>query len=246
MAGLRQCVQAFVWCLCFWCAEAAALDVPALKGRVNDYAHLLDERQEAQLEFALARYEEETSNQLVLLTIPSLEGEDLEGFSMRVADSWKIGRKGRDNGVILLIAVKERRIRIEVGYGLEAALTDVEASRIIRNVIAPALRRGDYFGGIASGIDAIIKATKGEFKGTPRPESAPLDPLHGLLLLFLVLIILFTRFGRMAAFGGMMGGMFGGRMGRGGLGGGLGGFGGLGGLGGGGGGFGGGGASGRW
>lgn len=244
MAGLgRFFVAALVWCLGFWCAQTAALEVPPLKGRVNDYAQLLDGRQRAQLEFALERYEEETSNQLVVLTIASLQGEDLEGFSIRVAESWKIGRKGKDNGVILVIAVKERRIRIEVGYGLEAALTDVEASRIIRNVIAPALRRGDYFGGIASGIDAIIKATKGEFKGTPKPESAPLDPLHGLLLLFLVALILFSRFGRMAVFGGTMGGMFSGRMGRGGLGGG---FGGVGGFGGGGGGFGGGGASGRW
>ncbi len=216
-----------------------ALQVPPLKGRINDYAGLLEEGQKAQLEYVLARYEEETSNQIAVLIVPSLEGEDIEAFSMMVAEAWKIGHKGKDNGVIIVIALRDRRIRIEVGYGLEGVLTDVEASRIIRTVFVPAFRRGDYFGGIASGIHAVIQATKGEFRGVQGQKGDPYWA-EALLLLFLFLIVLFSRFGRFMLVGGMMDTMFGGRMGRGGLGGGFSGFRG------GGGGFGGGGASGRW
>ena len=239
MRSLRLPIRASLFCVFLMCADARGLDVPALRGRINDYAHLLDEQQISQLEYSLQRYEAQSTNQVVLLTVPSLEGEDLEGFSMRVAEAWKIGQKGKDNGVILLVALKERAVRIEVGYGLEGALTDAESSQIIRNLIVPAFRRGDNFGGIAAGLDAIIKATEGEYRAT-RETTPSQQASHGLLLLFLLLILLFTRFGRFMLLGGMMGrGMFGGRMG-GGSGGGFGGFGG------GGGGFGGGGASGRW
>lgn len=218
-------------------SDARGLNIPALHGHINDYADLLDEHQRAQLEYALETYEAQSTNQIVLLTIPSLEDEDLEGFSMRVAEQWKIGQKGKDNGVILLVAVKERKVRIEVGYGLEGALTDAESSQIIRNLIVPAFRRGDYFGGISAGLDAIIKATQGEYQA-PRGKDSSSYVTHGLLLLFLFLIIAFSRFGRFMLLGGMMGrGMFGGRIGGRGLGGGFGG---------GGGGFGGGGASGSW
>jgi uncharacterized protein len=239
MRRWRLSIIAFLLCILSWHPDAWPLSVPALRGRINDYANLLDEHQSAQLEYALQRYEAQTTNQIVLLTIPSLEGEDLEGFSVRVAETWKIGQKGKDNGVILLVTLKERKVRIEVGYGLEGVLTDAEASQIIRHVIAPAFRTGDYFGGISSGLTAIVKATKGEFQA-PKEPTSPYSS-HGLLLLFLLIIILFSRFGRFMFLGGMLGrGMFGGRMGRGGFGGGFGGFSG------GGGGFGGGGASGSW
>jgi len=222
-----------------WVPDGWTLDVPELKGRINDYAQLLDDHQRAQLEYVLQRYEAQTTNQVVLLTVPTLQGQDIEGFSMRVAEAWRIGQKGKDNGVILLVAPKERQVRIEVGYGLEGTLTDAESSQIIRHLVVPAFRRGDYFGGISGGLQAIIKATEGEFQA-PKAASPPMAS-HALLLLLLFIILAFSRTGRFMLLGGMLGrGMFGGRMGGGGFGGGLGGFGG------GGGGFGGGGASGRW
>jgi len=97
---------------------ALGLDVPRLKGRVNDYAGLLSPGQAARIEQALQKHEMQTTNQIVLLTVPSLEGEDIEGFSIRVAEAWKVGQKGRDNGVIFVVARDDRKMRIEVGYGL--------------------------------------------------------------------------------------------------------------------------------
>jgi uncharacterized protein len=115
-----------------------------------------------QLEERLARFEKETGHQIAVLTIPSLEGDPLEDFSIRVAETWKIGQKGFDNGAILLIAQKERKLRIEVGYGLEGVFPDAIASRIIREVIVPRFREGNFSPGIEAGVDAILQVTKGE------------------------------------------------------------------------------------
>jgi uncharacterized protein len=149
-----------------------ALDVPPLRGRVNDYARIMSGDQVRSLESQLAQFEQETGHQVAVLTIPSLEGEDLEGFSIRVAENWKIGKKGFDNGVILLVAVKDRKLRLEVGYGLEGILPDVIASRIINDYIVPRFRSQDYAGGIIAGIDAVLKVIKNE----PLPESARKQP----------------------------------------------------------------------
>src|SRR5919108_2196419 len=145
---------------------ARALDIPALRGRVNDYAGIIRADKAQQLEERLARFEQETGHQIAILTIPSLEGDALEDFGIRVAESWKIGQKGFDNGAILLIAQKERRLRIEVGYGLEGVLPDAIANRIISEVIVPRFRQNDYAGGIEGGLNAILQVTKGE----PLPE----------------------------------------------------------------------------
>jgi uncharacterized protein len=147
---------------------AAALDVPALRGRVNDYAGVMSQEQRRSLETQLAQFEQETGHQVAVLTIPTLEGEDIEGFSIRVAESWKIGKKGFDNGVILVVAVKDRRLRLEVGYGLEGVLPDATAKTITSNYIVPRFRSQDYAGGIIAGIDAVLKVIKKE----PLPESA--------------------------------------------------------------------------
>lgn len=146
----------------------SALDVPPLRGRVNDLAGLMPPARARDLAERLRRFEEQTGHQVAVLTIPSLEGEDLEGFSIRVAENWKIGKKGFDNGVILLIARNDRKLRIEVGYGLEGILPDAIASRIIREVIVPRFRANDYAGGIEAGVEAILKVTGGE----PLPERA--------------------------------------------------------------------------
>jgi uncharacterized protein len=233
-----------------WCAE-----VPALRGRINDYAQLLSRNAAQQLETKLAQFEKETGHQIALLTIPSLGGEDIEGFSIRVAESWKIGQKGFDNGVIFVVAPQDRQLRLEVGYGLEGVLPDAIASRIIREIVVPRFRENDYEGGIARGLDAVMQVIRGEplAESARRraPESSPLAGLALPLLFFLVILAgSISNRGRRGSWmtrgrhhpyggwGGFPGGFGGGRSG--------GGFGGGGGFSGGGGSFGGGGASGRW
>jgi uncharacterized protein len=143
--------------------SAWALQVPALKGRVNDYAGLLSSGTARQLEAALAELESTDSTQVVVLTVPSLEGDSLEGFSIRVVEQWQIGQKGKDNGVLLLVAKNDRKIRIEVGYGLEGKLTDLVSGRIIRDVMVPQFKMGRYDQGIVDGVAAIAGVVRGEF-----------------------------------------------------------------------------------
>ncbi len=234
-------------------SHAPCAEVPALRGRVNDYAKLLSAGASQSLENQLGQFEKETGHQVAILTVPALDGEDIEGFSIRVAESWKVGQKGFDNGVILVVAPKERQLRFEVGYGLEGILPDAVASRIIREIIVPLFRENDYQGGITSGIDAVLKTIRGEaLPESARQKQRGTNP-GGALSLPLILFLLFlasalfrprrsgswmTHGRRGSPFG--WGGGFGGGGYRGG-----GGFGG-GGFSGGGGGFGGGGASGRW
>jgi uncharacterized protein len=224
-----------------------ALDVPALRGRVNDYAGLLPSARAQALEQRLAQFENETGHQIAVLTIPSLEGEDIEGFGIRVAENWKIGKKGFDNGAILVIAPKDKQLRIEVGYGLEGVLPDAIASRIIREVIVPRFQGGDFPGGVEAGVDAMMKVTRGEALPEAqrrKPEASsrrfPAALVLPLLLLGFWLVSALTPQRRRSAWSGRRGtgGVFPGGFGGGGFGGG--------GFSGGGGGFGGGGASGRW
>ncbi len=149
-----------------------ALEVPYLTGRVNDYAHILSEETVSQLTIKLEQHETLTTNQIVVLTLPSLEGEDLETFTNKVFETWQLGQKARDNGVLLLVSIQDRKLRIEVGYGLEGVLTDGLCGTIIRNEIVPPFRRGNYDAGITAGVDAIISAIKGEFKAEQAGERA--------------------------------------------------------------------------
>jgi uncharacterized protein len=146
--------------------QLLALEAPALTGRINDQARMLSPESLQRLELKLAAFERETSNQVVVLTVPSLQGDNIDQFSIRVAEAWKIGQKGRDNGVLLVIAQTERKVRIEVGMGLQGVLPDITSGRIIRDVMRPHLKSGNYEQGINIGVDSIIAATKGEFKGT--------------------------------------------------------------------------------
>jgi uncharacterized protein len=236
---------------------ALCAEVPPLRGRVNDYAQILSRDLARSLENQLDQFEKQTGHQVAVLTVPTLAGEDIEGFSIRVAESWKIGQKGFDNGVILVVAPQDRQLRLEVGYGLEGILPDAVASRIIREIIVPRFRDNDYQGGITSGMDAVLKTIRGEpLPETARPKTRSTNPGFALslpLMLFLLFLAgtLFRRrgpgtwmtHGRNHHPFGWGGGLGGGGF-RGGFGGG--GFGGGGGFSGGGGGFGGGGASGRW
>jgi uncharacterized protein len=142
-----------------------ALDVPALKGHVNDYAGMFKPATVSVLENELADFENKESTQIVVLTVPSLQGEVLEEFSMKVAEKWRLGQKKLDNGVILFISKEDRKIRIEVGYGLEGRLTDLYAGRIIDNNIKPAFKAGQYDEGILVAARCIEQAVKGEYPG---------------------------------------------------------------------------------
>ncbi|MEK7237260.1 MAG: TPM domain-containing protein [Nitrospirota bacterium] len=155
-------------------ASAWALDVPPLTGRVVDLAHVLPADVAASLTSDLEAHETKTSNQVAVLILPSLEGEPLESFSHLVGTTWKLGQKGTENGVLLLIALRERKVRIEVGYGLEGTLTDLRSSHIIRQEIVPRFRSGDLPGGIAAGVQAILGTIEGTYKaGEVLSDRAP-------------------------------------------------------------------------
>jgi uncharacterized protein len=173
-------------------AAAVALEVPFLGGRVNDLAGLLSDGLEARLGSELEALESETGAQVVVLTVASLEGDPIEDFSMRVAETWKLGGERADNGVLVVIARDERLVRIEVGYGLEGALTDLESGRIISGLMTPRFRAGDFDGGVGAAIDAIAAKLRGE--PVELPEERPRNALEGGPS-GLVTLILFALFG---------------------------------------------------
>jgi uncharacterized protein len=174
--------------------RADSLDVPPLKAHVNDYAGMLGEQTVRQMEGELAEFERSDSTQIVVLTIPGLQGESLEEFSIKVAEAWKVGWKGVDNGVILLVAKNDRKVRIEVGRGLEGRLTDLVAGRIIRNTIIPRFRSGDFDGGVMEGVAAIREVVKGEYKADGRDLSRSKKgaPPIFTLLIFLFIVLVFA------------------------------------------------------
>lgn len=147
---------------------APALDVPPLHGHVNDYASMLSAQKAQELESILTDFERSESTQIVVLTIPTLAGENLEEYSIKVAEEWKIGQKDVDNGAILLIAKQERKVRIEVGRGLEGTLTDLISGRIIRGDITPRFKEGKFDAGISAGVASMMEVVKGEYKAEPR------------------------------------------------------------------------------
>lgn len=181
--------------LLFWPAALPALEVPPLEGRVNDYAGMLSQGAVRQLEHILQQLETSDSTQIAVLTVPSLEGDSLEDFSMRVAEQWQIGQRQRDNGAILLVAKRERKLRIEVGYGLEGRLTDLMAGRIIRNVIVPRFQAGQIDQGVVEGVQAMVQVVKGEYTASEAPTPSRGNGSghgsgHGLFGLVLALFIL--------------------------------------------------------
>ena len=247
-----------------WAPSTAwARDVPPLRAHVNDTASMLSPEAEQALEQKLTSYEQKSGHQLALLSIDSLDGDALEDFSIRTVEAWKLGKKGKDDGLLLLVVKGDRKLRIEVGYGLEGDITDAFSARVIRNVLTPALRAGKAEQGIDQAFDVLMKKASGEAV----PETAVAPPRGGrerggaspfavvALLFFLLpflLPLLFMRgrrggrgFGTGVFLGGLGG--YGGGWGGSGRGGGGGwGGGGGGGFSGGGGGFGGGGSSGSW
>ena len=225
----------------------AAPTFPALTGRVVDNAQLIDPASARQLEQMLAAHEQATGEQVVVVTLPGLQGLPIEDYGYQLGRHWGIGQKGKDNGALLIVVPSERRLRIEVGYGLEDRLTDAQASVIINSVITPSFRREAYSDGIVAGVSAMLHVLGGEpLQENPEPEGSRSPAMFALLVMLVFVVLIMSGGGRGrggrggglgAALGGALGGGFGG-FGGGGSGGG--------GFGGGGGSFGGGGSSGGW
>ena len=250
MQTLRLTLQiVLLWALAM--AAQAAVQFPELTGRVVDNAQMLDAQSRNQLTQMLQAHEQATGEQVVVVTLPNLQGSSIEDFGYQLGRAWGIGEKGKDSGALLIVARDDRKVRIAVGYGLEGRLTDAQSSVIINQVITPAFKTGDFVGGITKGTQAIIQVLGGNPLAEPT-QAEPEDDFfveHGLLLLGLIVLAVVVL--NMSGFGGSGRGGGGGRMiggGLGGFGGGLGGGGGSGGGGfsGGGGSFGGGGSSGNW
>lgn len=148
--------------LCCSVSVFAEVAVPALTGRVVDQTGTLTAGEQSTLDRTLRDFETRKGSQIAVLIVPTTDPESIEQFSIRVADAWKIGRKKVDDGAILLVAKNDRKLRIEVGYGLEGALTDVTTKRIIDEIIAPRFKSGDFAGGISAGVDRMIKVIDGE------------------------------------------------------------------------------------
>jgi uncharacterized protein len=234
--------------------RAAEPEFPPLTGRVVDQAGLLSERDQRELETALARFEAATTNQIVVVTLPSLQELPIEEYGYQLGRHWGIGQEGKDNGALLIVAPEQREVRIEVGYGLEGELTDAQSRTIIETRILPLFRQGDFAAGIKAGVAAMIQTLGGSYEPALPPvrvresDRAP-SPFPLAVALPIIMIIILNRLfgqrrrrGRYRGHGGpvIVPGGWGGRHG------GVGGGGRGGGFSGGGGSFGGGGASGRW
>lgn len=252
-AQLTQRLRCAVLALLCLLAGPAALAgelvaVPPFQSYVTDQANILQPAQRSQLEARLSALSTQTGSQVAVLTLPSTAPEDLAAYAIRVADAWKIGRKNVDDGVILIVAMADRQMRIEVGRGLEGGIPDAVAKRIISDTITPAFKNGEYYVGIAAGIEQIAARIGAE--ALPPPQSANSrqdEDWWPFAIFFIILIIAMLRRGPQSYYSSRRGRALGTGIGLGsggfggGFGGGGGGFGG-----GGGGGFGGGGASGGW
>ena len=196
-------------------AQQGLVAVPQLTARVTDLTGTLTPDQASAIEAKLAAFEQAKGSQVAVLIVPTTQPEDIAQYSIRVVDQWQLGRKKVEDGVLLLIAKDDRRVRIEVGYGLEGALPDATANRIIQQDIAPAFKRGDFYGGVNTGVDRIMRVIEGE--PLPEPEiSPPAADIPGLfnLLPFLFIFALvggsilrriFGRVGGALATGGIVG-----------------------------------------
>ncbi|BBL99982.1 YgcG family protein [Microbulbifer sp. GL-2] len=229
----------------------ADIKLPILTGRVMDREELLSADERYQLTEQIQQYESDSSNQLVVAILPDLQGITIEEYANLLAREWKLGHKDKNNGILFLIAPNERKIRIEVGYGLEGALTDALASNIIQTKVLPKFRVGNFADGVEAGVQSIIAASKNEYVAEPieTKKDRRIAFLVGLFLILVMLHLFSTSVFSSAVHGrNYKRGRFGGYYGTGGFGGSYSGSGGGagGGFSGGGGGFGGGGASGGW
>ncbi len=190
-------------------AARAEVPVPTLEARVTDLTGTLSAQQKSALESRLAAFEAEKGSQIAVLIVPTTKPETIEQYSIRAAEKWKLGRKGVDDGVLLLVAKDDHAVRIEVGYGLEGAIPDAIAWRVINEIIVPRFRAGDFYGGLSAGVDALAKLIQGEPLPAPPAVRAPArgagDALQGLFVFAMIAIgiayVLGAIIGRFAAAG---------------------------------------------
>src|SRR5712691_4074205 len=193
-----------------WSSASGEVAVPPLRGHVTDLTGTLSAPQIQDLDSRLAAFERGKGSQIAVLMLPSTQPETIEEYSIRLAESWKIGRARVDDGVILVVAKNDRKVRVEVGRGLEGAIPDALAKRVVSDVITPHFRSGDFYGGIAAGTDALMKLIEGE--GLPAPRSGVIvNGVHRaidfqtIFLLFVALVVtdaIFRRlFGRVIGAG---------------------------------------------
>jgi len=176
------------WLLLCAAALQAQVPVPPLAARVTDLTGTLSGEAVSRIEAQLKDLETRKGSQIAVLIVPTTQPEDIEQFGIRVAESWKLGRKGVDDGAILIVAKDDRRVRIEVGYGLEGALPDITAKRIISEIITPHFRQGDFDGGIEAGVDQMIRVVNGEPLPEPDKRWENQKGLSNLLPLLLVVV----------------------------------------------------------
>lgn len=171
---------------------SAELKFPALSGRVVDNADMIDDASKERLSQMLRAHEELTTDQVVVVTVPNLQGSTIEDYGYQLGRYWGIGQQGKDNGALLIVAKEERKVRIEVGYGLEDRLTDAQSSVIINQIITPAFKQGDFVGGINRGADAIVQVLGGDPLAEPAVGATGGDDVTDWrmsLLLFVLFVI---------------------------------------------------------
>ncbi len=210
-----------LFCFSLLIPTLAQPKIPAHGGIwVHDDAGVMSASAKAQLEAMLQAHRDSTSSQIAVLIVPSLEGGDIDGYAVEVFKEWKLGQAKKDNGVLFLVAMQERQMRIEVGYGLEGVLTDAMSSRINRNEVAPYFREGNYEGGIQAGVVAIIKTIAGTYVNedpVPSRKRSKRSPLGSIIFIIIMLIVMSRRNKGGGGGGGgywtaaMLGGMLGGR-----------------------------------
>ncbi len=164
----------------------AQLAVPPLTGRVVDLTGTLNPKQKVELERRLAAFEAEKGSQIAVLIVPTTQPEPIEAYSIRVVEEWKLGRAGVDDGLLVLLAVEDRAVRIEVGRGLEGVIPDAIAKRIIEEIMIPFFRRGDFYGGLAAGLERIMDLIRGEPLPPPEPKRAAPRGEFGSVVLAIV------------------------------------------------------------
>jgi uncharacterized protein len=164
----------------------AEIPVPMLAQRVTDLTGLLTQDQRTELEHRLARFESEKGSQIAVLLVPTTQPETIEQYSIRVADAWKLGRKGVDDGILVLVAQQDRALRIEVGRGLEGVVPDAIAKRVIEEIMLPRFKQGDLYGGLSAGIDRTIALVQGEPLPPPASVDRPPSDLLDVLLFALM------------------------------------------------------------
>ena len=195
-------------------ARADLVAIPELKSRITDLTQTLSAEQQSQLDAKLAIFEQQKGSQIAILILPTTQPEDIAQYSIRVVEQWKVGREKVDDGILVLVAKDDRKLRIEVGYGLEGVIPDLIAKRVINEVISPKFKQGDYFGGLDAGVDTLIGLVDGEPLPAPSKAANKGSDLENILpiLLFgglisgLFLRSIFGTFGGSALNGGLIGG----------------------------------------